>query len=87
MSGQEVLSEMDSKTRVPGLAPARNRVGVTQVALAEMLGVHHVTVARWETGEREPDIKTLNRLANLLGVTVQDLVASQQPPTPAEGAA
>ena len=30
----------------------RARAGLTQKALGELLGVHQVTVARWETGER-----------------------------------
>jgi len=74
---------MDSETRVPGLAPARNRSGLTQVALAEMLGVHPITVARWETGERAPDIYTLKRLAAALNTTVGALLDE---PSPAEGA-
>lgn len=32
------------------LASIRHGLGVTQQALAEALGVHRVSVARWETG-------------------------------------
>jgi DNA-binding transcriptional regulator YiaG len=34
------------------LKAVRARMGVTQVALAELLGVTWSTVARWETGQR-----------------------------------
>lgn len=32
----------------------RQRVGLTQQQVADVLGVNRVTVARWETGERNP---------------------------------
>jgi transcriptional regulator with XRE-family HTH domain len=48
-----------------------------------MLGVHPITVARWETGERAPDIYTLKRLAAALNTTVGALLDE---PSPAEGA-
>jgi DNA-binding transcriptional regulator YiaG len=39
----------------PALARAiRNEAGVSQARLAEELGVHRVTVARWEIGSRRP---------------------------------
>ena len=39
----------------PGLAKAiRQAAGVSQGAVARELGVHRVTVARWESGERSP---------------------------------
>lgn len=75
---------MDSETKVPGLAPARNRAGLTQVALASLVGVHPITVARWETGERAPDIDTLKTLAAALGVQPGDLLNQQET---SEGAA
>lgn len=37
---------MDAKT----VKRIRQQVGLTQVELAESLGVHRVTVAKWETG-------------------------------------
>jgi DNA-binding transcriptional regulator YiaG len=39
----------------PALARAiRESAGVSQVRLAAELGVHRMTVARWETGARKP---------------------------------
>lgn len=53
------------------LAVARKAKGLTQVQLAERLGVRQPTVGRYESGEREPDDDALARLAAELDVTPQ----------------
>ena len=50
------------------LAEMRKRLGLSQAALAEKLGVEQPTVQRWEKGKREPDLGQLISLANVLGV-------------------
>jgi transcriptional regulator with XRE-family HTH domain len=51
----------------PKLARAiRLAAGVSQEAVAEELGVHRVSVARWESGERSPRGRVLLRYAGLL---------------------
>lgn len=42
---------------------------MSQKDLAEKLGVTDVTVSRWLSGERDPSIETLNRIAEALGTT------------------
>jgi transcriptional regulator with XRE-family HTH domain len=54
---------------LPGLAAARKANGLTQEALAEKLCVDRVTVARWEVGMSSPDLGTLRRLSEVLGVS------------------
>jgi len=46
----------------------------TQMELAEYLNVTHQAVSKWERGESLPDIATFPRLAELFGVTVDDLL-------------
>lgn len=41
----------------------RKSMGLTQEALAFSLGVHRVTVAKWETGKQEPDEPQMLALA------------------------
>jgi len=44
----------------------RERLGLSQAALAEMIGVARETVARWETGTRritEPAARLIGRIA------------------------
>jgi transcriptional regulator with XRE-family HTH domain len=46
----------------------------TQLELAERLHVTHQAVSQWEKGASMPDISLLQPLAQLLGVTVDDLL-------------
>ena len=47
------------------LKEIRNGAGMTQVQLAEALGVSKGTVAMWEIGKREPNYETLNALSEI----------------------
>ena len=47
---------------------------MTQEQLSELTGVHRVTIARIETGEVSPKAETLRRLADALGVLVDDII-------------
>ncbi len=53
---------------------ARIKKGMSQHQLAENLMVDRSTVANWETGRREPDVTTLNRLTTVLDVTFTTLL-------------
>ena len=59
------------------LAQVRQARGMTQEQLAEASGVHRVTIARIETGEVSPKAETLKRLADALGVLVDDLMTKE----------
>ncbi|MES2904033.1 MAG: helix-turn-helix domain-containing protein [Pseudomonadota bacterium] len=56
------------------LATLRKRKGLSQVALAEKVGVEQPTIQRWEKGNREPDLSALHRLAEALDVTAASLL-------------
>lgn len=47
------------------LKELRNEKNITQVQLAELLGVSNGTVAMWETGKREPNYEMLNKLSEI----------------------
>ena len=53
----------------------RDLRGVTQAALAQKAGVNRVTVAEIETRRKQGSVATLRRLADALGVTLDDLTA------------
>jgi ribosome-binding protein aMBF1 (putative translation factor) len=42
--------------------------GLSQTALARMLGMHQPAIARLEAGDHEPSLATLSRLARVLGI-------------------
>lgn len=56
----------------------RKRAGLTQVELANKLHVANGTVAMWETGKREPNFETIQKIAELFNVTVDDLIGSSR---------
>ncbi|WP_311139975.1 helix-turn-helix domain-containing protein [Lancefieldella parvula] len=47
----------------------------SQEELADMIGVSRQTLSKYETGESLPDIEKCKRLANVFGVTIDDLIS------------
>lgn len=59
----------------------RARMGLTQVSLAERLGVSFPTVNRWENGKSKPSQLSWNRLLDIAGEGYQGLrIAEPEPP-------
>lgn len=56
----------------------RERLGLTQVALAKKLGINAQTIRDYEAGRRSPPVKNLKALAEALGVSASDLVSSEE---------
>jgi transcriptional regulator with XRE-family HTH domain len=54
---------------------------LTQKALGERLGVSDVTVSRWETGERRPDINVIAAYAEALGREFRDMFRHPEQPS------
>lgn len=52
----------------------RKASGLTQAELAEKINYSDKSVSKWESGNGVPDVYTLMQLANLFGVTLNDLV-------------
>jgi len=52
------------------LKAERERKGLKQNRVAQMLGVHNSTLAKYESGEREPDNESLNKLSELYEVDI-----------------
>ena len=53
---------------------ARLLVGYTQGELAEKLSVSPVTVCKWENGKTFPSVKRLKHVAEVLQITVNELI-------------
>ena len=62
----------------------RKRLGLTQDALAEKLGVTAQAVSKWENDQSCPDITTLPRLAEIFGITTDALLGLEAPAKVAE---
>lgn len=55
----------------------RKQKGITQEALAKMLGVTQGAVSLWELGEREPNIRILKQMANIFECSIDDLLSEE----------
>jgi transcriptional regulator with XRE-family HTH domain len=53
---------------------ARKRKRISQVFLAEMLGVHETSIRRWEQGKGEPRPSDIKKLCEILGVSEAELL-------------
>jgi len=60
----------------------RERQGLTQDALSEVLSVERVTVTRWETGQTFPPPKTMRRIAEVTGKPLAWFFEEDDPPQP-----
>ena len=54
--------------------------GKTGKWLAEQMGKSTCTVSKWCSNTVQPDLKTLNDIANILQVDVKDLIVSNSRP-------
>lgn len=52
----------------------RDQMGMSQDQLAAFLQANRVTVSYYETGEREVPLDTLNKMVDLFGVDLADLL-------------
>lgn len=62
----------------------RKRMGWTQLELAERLSYSDKSVSKWERAEGLPDIVVLTTMAELFGVTVNDLLSKDEPAEPVQ---
>jgi len=68
------------------IAGARKKINISQAQLAQRLFISPQAVGKWERGESMPDIITLNRLAEILGVDLNyfsesfQSIAAEMPP-------
>jgi DNA-binding transcriptional regulator YiaG len=65
----QLIVEVEARVATPSAVEGREirqRLGVTQQRVAEAVGVHWTTVARWESGQRRPRGAAASRYYDLL---------------------
>ena len=60
------------------IAKLRTSLNISQEQLAEKISVSRQSVSKWERGESLPDLYTLQRIADLYGITINDLAYEKQ---------
>ena len=56
----------------------REKNGILQKELADMMGVNYVSVSKWENGTSDPSTSNLCALAKLYGIPVEELLHETQ---------
>ncbi|MBR7070951.1 MAG: helix-turn-helix transcriptional regulator [Clostridia bacterium] len=74
------MTEEQLKTRfATNLICCRKKAGMTQLELAEKINYSDKSVSKWERGEGLPDLYVAVRIAELFGVTVDELLGEALP--------
>ncbi len=74
---------MNRETFTENLVRLRKARGMTQKQLADALGISDRSVSKWETGETEPDISTLCRMAEIYAIPPAEFL--REAGAPSEG--
>ena len=77
-----ILSAVARKKKVPpfgqALLKAREAAGMTQTQVEEALGLLKPTVSQYESAAREPKLSRLLELADLFGISLDELVGRKR---------
>ena len=59
------------------IAACRKKANLTQMQLAEKLGITDRAISKWETGRSLPDSSIMLELCSIFGITVNDLLSGE----------
>lgn len=75
------MDEMQfKKTVAENIAHYRKAAGMTQGALAQKINYTDKSVSKWERADGLPDAYVLNEIADIFGITLNDLVSAEKAP-------
>lgn len=74
-----IVCDMEKNTFGSMVAELRKEKGMTQADLAEKMGITDKAVSKWERDLSYPDIASIPRLAEILGVSVDELLSLKRP--------
>ncbi len=68
---------MEKKTMGAFIATMRKAKGMTQFQLADRLGVSNKTISHWECDESAPDLSLIPEIADIFGITCDELLRGE----------
>ena len=68
---------MTNKSMAEVITGRRKELGMTQKDLAEKLNITDKAVSKWERGIACPDTATIPKLAEILGITIEELMTAK----------
>lgn len=69
---------MDQKKIGKFIADERKLKKITQLELAEMLGVSDRAISNWENGKNMPDLSLFKPLCDILGISINELMSGER---------
>ena len=82
MTRIESRKEVGPMTLAEKIAALRGERKLSQGDLAEKLDVSRQSVSKWETGQAVPELDKIIKLADVFGVSVDELVREEAVPRP-----
>jgi len=77
------VTEEQLRTNIAkNITELRKASDITQADLAAKLNYSDKSISKWERGDGVPDVIVLNKIAELFGVTLNDLVSDEKPKLP-----
>ena len=67
------------------IADYRKKACLTQTQLADHIGISQNTLSQYETGKRNPDIKTVEMLADYFSTSINSILGIKDPPADPSG--
>ena len=74
-----ITEENLKKHFAKNLSSYRRQSGMTQLELAERLNYSDKSVSKWERGDGLPDLFVAATIADMLGVSLNDLISEREP--------
>ena len=71
----------DTNKVANNIRAARTKINMTQMNLADEMGVSYQAVSNWERGNSMPDISRLQEICNVLGISFEELVGERSKQT------
>lgn len=68
---------MDQKRIGAFIAQCRKEKNLTQMQIAELLGITNQAVSKWENGRGMPDVSLLQPLCDVLGISLNELFSGE----------
>ena len=76
-TSKEALNDMDQKKIGAFIAQCRKEKNLSQMQLAELLGITNQAISKWETGRGMPDISLLQPLCDVLEISLNELFSGE----------
>lgn len=77
-----MTEEQLRKNIAKNISELRKASEITQADLAKQLNYSDKSISKWERGDGVPDVIVLQKIADLFGVTINDIISDEKPKLP-----